>query len=157
MFNDSTQTRLTILKMAQEMLHNEYVDRKAQAHNDWVVMAEAVWRTQRTRLPYPGFPPYPTENDVVSKAEVLFGFLVKEPLADHVPNLSTLAHVELKEPPHDHPEPNMSSQEVASVVPLETPVLEITPEPLSVVSTDPAQKNNLFNLLLGKKDTPKPV
>lgn len=75
MSNDSIPPNLEILKMAREIVHNEYIDAKAQLHNKWLVEADLLWRTTRSRLVYPSFPPYPTEDVIVARAKVLLGFL----------------------------------------------------------------------------------
>lgn len=64
--------------MAREIVHNEYIDAKAQLHNKWLADADLLWRTTRTRLVYPPFPPYPTEEVIVARAKVLLGFLSKQ-------------------------------------------------------------------------------
>lgn len=69
------ELRLKVLELAREILHNAYVDLKAQRHNEWAARAEVAWRTQGLRLPYPGFPPYFSEQDVVAKAQHLLQFV----------------------------------------------------------------------------------
>lgn len=66
------EMKLTILKMAGDMLHNEYVDKKSQNHNQWLIHNEVMWRTQGVKIPYPAFPPYPSQEEVLKKAEVLW-------------------------------------------------------------------------------------
>lgn len=76
MSNDSIPTNLEILRMAREIVHNEYIDAKAQLHNKWLADSDALWRTSRVRLVYPPFPPYPTEDVIVARAKVLKNFLI---------------------------------------------------------------------------------
>lgn len=66
---------LEILRMAKEIVINEYTDRRAQDHNTWLKNSEELWRTKKQKLPYPEIPPYPTEYDIVKRAQILFGFL----------------------------------------------------------------------------------
>lgn len=66
---------LEILKMARELVLNEYTDRRAQDHNKWLADFETVWKNTRVRLPYPDIPPYPTENEIVKRAQVLMDFI----------------------------------------------------------------------------------
>lgn len=70
-----TSQRLQLLKMAQEMLFHEYIDKKAQLHNQWSAESDVAWRTRGVRLPYPTFPPYPTQGEIVAKALELDRFL----------------------------------------------------------------------------------
>lgn len=78
MSNNDTPANLEILRMAREIVHNEYIDAKAQLHNKWLNDADLLWRTSRMRLVYPPFPPYPTEDVIVARAKVLLAFLSKE-------------------------------------------------------------------------------
>jgi hypothetical protein len=64
--------KLTILKMASEMLLNEYIDKKSHNHNQWLVQNDVMWRSTGVRMPYPPFPPYPTQEDVLAKANSLY-------------------------------------------------------------------------------------
>ena len=66
---------LEILKMARELVINEYTDRRAQDHNKWLADFEVVWKNNRIRLPYPDIPPYPTETEIVTRAQTLMKFL----------------------------------------------------------------------------------
>lgn len=66
---------LEILKMARELVINEYTDRRAQDHNKWLADFEVVWKNNRVRLPYPDIPPYPTETEIVTRAQTLMRFL----------------------------------------------------------------------------------
>lgn len=75
MENDQSSINLEILRMARELVINEYTDRRAEVHNKWLVEAEHLWRSQRLRVAYPTIPPYPTEYDIVERAERLMKFL----------------------------------------------------------------------------------
>lgn len=66
---------LEILRMAKEIVINEYTDRRAQEHNQWLKDSEETWRTKRVKLPYPDIPPYPTEVEIVKRGQTLFAFL----------------------------------------------------------------------------------
>jgi hypothetical protein len=70
-----TKERLELLRMAKEMLFNEYIDRKAQLHNTWLTEADVAWKTRRVRIPYPAFPPYPDNEIIIAKAIQLERFL----------------------------------------------------------------------------------
>ena len=66
---------LEILRMARELVINEHTDRRAEMHNQWLAESNELWRTRRIRLAYPSIPPYPTENDIIARAQVLLDFL----------------------------------------------------------------------------------
>jgi hypothetical protein len=66
---------LEILKMARELVLNEYTDKRAQDHNKWLAEFETVWKNNRVRLPYPDIPPYPTEKEIVKRAQTLMDFI----------------------------------------------------------------------------------
>lgn len=73
-----TLTKLELLRMARELVINEYIDKRAQDHNAWLAQADVVWRTQGVRLAYPIFPQYPTEVDILTRARTLNTFLSAE-------------------------------------------------------------------------------
>jgi hypothetical protein len=64
-----------LLEIAKELLILEYTDKKAQDHNRWVIESEKAWRTSRTKLEHPEFPPFPTEAQILDKARSLMTFL----------------------------------------------------------------------------------
>lgn len=69
-------TRLEILKIARELAVNEYIDRRAQEHSDWLSKSSELWKTQRMMLAYPVIPPYPTEREIIARAKTLIDFLL---------------------------------------------------------------------------------
>jgi hypothetical protein len=73
-----TLTKLELLRMARELVINEYIDKRAQDHNAWLAQADVVWRTQGVRLAYPAFPQYPNEVDILTRARALNTFLSLE-------------------------------------------------------------------------------
>ena len=84
---ESITLRLEILKMARELVINEYIDRRAQDHNLWVAQSDELMRTRGFKLQYPAFPPYPTESDIIAKADSLVKFMsapVPEPQASAI-------------------------------------------------------------------------
>lgn len=60
------------------MVNTEYLEIKAQLHNQWLAESDLLWRTSRKRLAYPLFPPFPTEDIIVARAKVLLEFLSKD-------------------------------------------------------------------------------
>lgn len=72
MSNQANLINLEILRMARDLVTNEYIDRRAQLHNKWLNDCNDQFGT----LPYPDIPPYPTESDVVARAQTLLNFLL---------------------------------------------------------------------------------
>lgn len=66
---------LEILKISRDLLVNEYIDRRAQDHNRWLIDSEHLWKTQRLRLAYPDFPPYPNDLEILNRAQRLLEFV----------------------------------------------------------------------------------
>jgi hypothetical protein len=80
---DANTHKFELLKMARELLNEEYINRRAEDHNRWVAESDTAWKTRRIKLPYPPFAPYPTETEIVAKAASLYSFLnTAEPAAD---------------------------------------------------------------------------
>jgi hypothetical protein len=76
MDKDSEKSLLEILRMARELVINEHTDRRAQLHNTWLYESNQLWQSRRMKLKYPDIPPYPTEQDVLERAQTLLKFLV---------------------------------------------------------------------------------
>lgn len=70
--------KLELLRMARELAVNEYIDRRAELHNRWLDESDKLWSTRRARLPYPTIPPYPTEAEILLKADALLAFISNE-------------------------------------------------------------------------------
>ena len=92
MSNEVNPVNLEILRIAKDLVINEYTDRRAQDHNKWLRESEEMWRSKQVKLPYPDIPPYPTEVDIVKRAQTLFAFLTEnrpientEQTIEHVP------------------------------------------------------------------------
>lgn len=77
MSNEVNPVNLEILRIAKDLVINEYTDRRAQDHNKWLRESEEMWRNKQVKLPYPDIPPYPTEVDIVKRAQTLFAFLTE--------------------------------------------------------------------------------
>jgi hypothetical protein len=72
---NETNQKLELLKMARQLLNEEYINRRAEDHNAWLANCDEAWRTRRVKLPYPPFAPYPTEEQIVAKALTLYNFI----------------------------------------------------------------------------------
>lgn len=72
---DPCVRKLSVLQMAKEILHNQYVEHKMKLHNEWALTAATVWKNQGRKWDYPELPAYPNTQDVVQAAQVLWQFL----------------------------------------------------------------------------------
>jgi hypothetical protein len=73
------EIRLELLKMAKDMLVEEYYGKKEQVQQDWQVRVEAARHNGSAPPEHPALPNYPTEADVVAKATQLNGFVSQIP------------------------------------------------------------------------------
>jgi hypothetical protein len=69
------EIRLELLKMAKDMLSEEYHGKRESVSNEWHSQVEVAKLNGGIVPNHPGFPPYPTEQDVVKKAQELNGFV----------------------------------------------------------------------------------
>ena len=69
------EIRLELLKMAQGMLSDDYFGKREQLSNDWHMQCESAKIKGETPPPHPGFPAYPSETEIIAKAQVLNGFV----------------------------------------------------------------------------------
>jgi hypothetical protein len=72
---EKIKQRYELLKMAKELLNEDYINRRAEDHNRWVSENEELWRTTRRNLPYPPFAKYPTDDEIVRAAANLYDFI----------------------------------------------------------------------------------
>ena len=73
--SEDTKQRFEILKMAREMLNEEYTFKRATDHNRWLAESQEAWTKHQKTIPHPPFAPYPTETDVLEAATVLYNFV----------------------------------------------------------------------------------
>ena len=69
------EIRLELLKMAKELLMEEYSSNKDRLSNEWQVKVESAKLNGQAIPEHPAFPTYPTENDIITKAAALNGFV----------------------------------------------------------------------------------
>ena len=127
-FADESKHRLELLKMARELANEEYINKRAEDHNDWLARVDVAWRTRGVRLPYPPFVPYPTEAEIVARAITLYGFM-KSPTQVSTPAPPEVEPVVVSEP--------VVTDSIPETVPVIVPVPELIPEPepTAIVST----------------------
>jgi len=69
------EIRLELLKMAKELLLEEYHSNKDRLTNEWHVKVESAKLNGQVIPEHPAFPVYPSENDIITKAQSLNGFV----------------------------------------------------------------------------------
>ena len=73
------EIRLELLKMAKDMLSEEYYGKREVISNDWQMKIESA-RLNGGAIPdHPGFPAYPSEAEIIAKAQQLNGFVSNIP------------------------------------------------------------------------------
>ena len=73
------EIRLDLLKMAQNMLEQDYYAKREQISNEYATKCE-VAKIHGSEIPaHPGFPSYPSEADIIAKAQILNGFVSQIP------------------------------------------------------------------------------
>jgi proteasome lid subunit RPN8/RPN11 len=69
------EIRLELLKMAKELLLEDYTSNKERLINEWHVKVESAKLNGQTIPDHPDFPTYPSETDIINKAQALNGFV----------------------------------------------------------------------------------
>ena len=69
------EIRLELLKMAKELLLEDYNSSKERLINEWQVKVESAKLNGQAIPEHPAFPTYPTENEIINKAQALNGFV----------------------------------------------------------------------------------
>lgn len=75
------EIRLELLKMAQAMLEQDYYGKRESISNDWNTKVENARHAGSQPPDHPGFPNYPTEAEIINKAQILNGFVSQLPTA----------------------------------------------------------------------------
>ncbi len=73
------EIRLELLKMAKDMLTDSYFSEKDRLSEDWHVKVDSAKLNGQPIPEHPSYPPYPTETDIISKAQTLNGFVSNLP------------------------------------------------------------------------------
>jgi hypothetical protein len=69
------EIRLELLKMAKDMLSEEYYAKREQISNDWQTKVESAKLNGGSIPDHPGFSAYPSEAEIIAKASALNGFV----------------------------------------------------------------------------------
>jgi hypothetical protein len=74
------EIRLELLKMAKDMLSDDYYGKREVISNEYSTKCE-IAKIHGTEIPtHPGFPAYPSETEIIAKAQTLNGFVSNIPL-----------------------------------------------------------------------------
>jgi hypothetical protein len=69
------EIRLELLKMSQAMIEQDYYAKREVIANEYATQCEVAKIHGNTIPNHPGFPPYPSEADIIAKAQTLNGFV----------------------------------------------------------------------------------
>lgn len=69
------EIRLELLKMAKELLMDEYYSNKDRISQDWTIKCETAKLKGETPPEHPALPTIPTELEIITKAQSLNGFV----------------------------------------------------------------------------------
>ena len=73
------EIRLELLKMAKDMLSDDYYGKREAISNEWSTKVE-IAKINGGEMPvHPGFPSFPSETEIIAKAQVLNGFVSNIP------------------------------------------------------------------------------
>ena len=84
------EIRLELLKMAKDMLTDDYYGKREIISNQYASQCEYAKLNGQPVPDHPGFPPFPNESEIVTKANALNGFVSNIPLETKtIPKKST--------------------------------------------------------------------
>ena len=73
------EIRLELLKMAKDMLNDDYYGKREVISNEYFTKVE-IAKINGGEMPvHPGFPAYPSETEIITKAQTLNGFVSNIP------------------------------------------------------------------------------
>ena len=81
------EIRLELLKMAKDMLYDSYNAERDRLQQDWNVKCDTAKTKGEVPPEHPALPSIPTEQDIITKAQTLNGFvsnIVSEPITAKV-------------------------------------------------------------------------
>ena len=83
------EIRLELLKMAKDMLTDDYYGQREIISNSWQTQIESARLKGETPPTHPGYPLFPSEVEIIKKAEALNGFVSQTPAAAEVKTKKT--------------------------------------------------------------------
>ena len=78
------EIRLELLKMAKDMLTDDYYGKREIISNEWSTKVEESKINGTPSPTHPGYPPFPSEEEIIKKAEALNGFVSQTPAVAEV-------------------------------------------------------------------------
>ena len=69
------EIRLELLKMAKDMLYDDYNAQRDKIQQDWNVKCDTAKTKGETPPEHPALPTIPSEQDIINKAQTLNGFV----------------------------------------------------------------------------------
>ena len=69
------EIRLELLKMAKDLLMEQYISEKDRLQQEWNVKVDSAKLNGQPIPDHPAFPTYPSENDIINRAQALNGFV----------------------------------------------------------------------------------
>jgi hypothetical protein len=73
------EIRLELLKMAKDLLLESYHSEKDRLQQEWHVKVDVAKLNGQAIPDHPAFPTYPSETDIIAKAQSLNGFVSNTP------------------------------------------------------------------------------
>ena len=73
------EIRLELLKMAKDMLTDDYYGKREVISNGWTTQIETARLKGETPPAHPGFPDFPNEAEIIKKATELNNFVSQIP------------------------------------------------------------------------------
>ena len=80
------EIRLELLKMAQGMLEADYFGQREIIANQYAVDCDAAKLRGENPPKHPGYPPFPSESEVIAKAATLNTFVSNTPVETKTTN-----------------------------------------------------------------------
>jgi tetrahydromethanopterin S-methyltransferase subunit B len=80
------EIRLELLKMSKDLLVSDFDSKKESLIEQWQTEVESAKISGITSPVYPALPSFPTEEDIVKKAEVLNNFVSQTTPVETKPN-----------------------------------------------------------------------
>ncbi len=74
------EIRLELLKMAQSMLESDYYGRREIIENQYAAECDAAKLNGVEPPKHPGYPPFPSEQEIIVKAQTLNTFVSNLPV-----------------------------------------------------------------------------
>jgi hypothetical protein len=69
------EIRLELLKMARDMLYDSYNAERDRLQQDWNIKCDTAKAKGETPPEHPALPAIPSEQDIITKAQTLNGFV----------------------------------------------------------------------------------